>query len=147
MQNPSDNKKGLFEYNSCMDFNSLLYQRLTNEYIEENVDSLQKQSEYQHRDNSYKQCNYEEDSIPLKMNELNDSGFEYISQCQNVVPQNIIKNSISKEFKCDFEGCEKVYKSKENLKLHINNFHLHVKPYKCKFCMMTFSHRNGIILI
>jgi hypothetical protein len=47
-------------------------------------------------------------------------------------------------YKCEFEGCEKVYRSKENMTLHFKNIHLKLKPYKCRFCASLFSHRNGI---
>jgi hypothetical protein len=50
-----------------------------------------------------------------------------------------------RRFKCDVQTCGKVYKSKENLTLHIKNKHLGVRPYQCKFCEHTFSHRNGKI--
>ncbi len=52
-------------------------------------------------------------------------------------------SSSSKYFPCTFEGCEKVYKSKENLTLHYRNIHLKERPYSCKFCNSLFSHRNG----
>jgi uncharacterized Zn-finger protein len=50
-----------------------------------------------------------------------------------------------KNFKCTYQACGKVYKSKENLTLHIKNKHLGMKPYKCKYCDHLFSHRNGKI--
>ena len=46
--------------------------------------------------------------------------------------------------KCDYEGCDKAYKSRENLNLHIKNKHLGEKPYQCRYCDSRFSHRNGI---
>lgn len=49
-------------------------------------------------------------------------------------------------FKCPFKGCEKIYKSKENMTLHFKNIHLNDKPYKCKFCNSLFSHRNGKLI-
>jgi uncharacterized Zn-finger protein len=48
-----------------------------------------------------------------------------------------------KIYKCHYTGCIKVYKSKENMTLHYKNIHLKLKPYKCRFCDCTFSHRNG----
>lgn len=51
-----------------------------------------------------------------------------------------------KLFKCSVASCSKVYKSKENLKLHITNKHLKEKPYQCRFCISRFSHRNGKII-
>ncbi len=47
------------------------------------------------------------------------------------------------QFKCPFKGCEKEYRSKENMNLHYKNIHLNDKPYKCKYCSSLFSHRNG----
>jgi hypothetical protein len=46
-------------------------------------------------------------------------------------------------YKCTHEGCDKAYKSKENLTLHVKNIHLKEKPYSCGFCKAVFSHRNG----
>ena len=46
-----------------------------------------------------------------------------------------------KLFKCDL--CGKAYKSKENMNLHHVNKHLGIKPYNCDFCGKLFSHRNG----
>lgn len=52
-------------------------------------------------------------------------------------------NILLNKYKCEQEGCEKSYRSKENLNLHIKNKHLGIKPYQCKFCLLKFSHRNG----
>lgn len=49
----------------------------------------------------------------------------------------------SRLFRCSELNCDKVYKSKENLTLHIKNIHLKEKPYNCKYCPALFSHRNG----
>lgn len=46
-------------------------------------------------------------------------------------------------YRCKENDCGKIYKSKENLTLHIKNIHLNLKPYKCTFCPAVFSHRNG----
>ena len=51
-----------------------------------------------------------------------------------------------KFFKCLDEKCNKLYKSKEYLNLHIKNIHEGIKPYKCQYCSLEFSHRNGNIL-
>lgn len=53
------------------------------------------------------------------------------------------KNKLVKSFPCSFFGCNKIYKSKENLILHFKNIHLKQKPYSCRFCKSLFSHRNG----
>ena len=57
------------------------------------------------------------------------------------------KSSSIREFKCEENGCDKVYRTKENLKLHILNIHLHLKPYECSYCSRRFSHRNGIFYL
>lgn len=46
---------------------------------------------------------------------------------------------------CHFFPCMKVFKSRENLDLHILNIHLKIKPFSCEFCEKKFSHRNGMI--
>ena len=50
-----------------------------------------------------------------------------------------------KKFKCTYPNCTKVYRSKENLKLHYQNIHNRIKPYQCSYCPLKFSHRNGRI--
>lgn len=50
-----------------------------------------------------------------------------------------------KKFKCLFLDCPKIYKSKENMIFHYKNVHLKMKPFKCNFCEVAFSHRNGKI--
>jgi hypothetical protein len=72
----------------------------------------------------------------FKLNFDNDSTMSNISY----------NSTASKYFPCTFEGCKKVYKSKENLTLHYKNIHLKEKPYSCKFCSSQFSHRNGILI-
>jgi hypothetical protein len=49
----------------------------------------------------------------------------------------------SRLFRCTEANCNKVYKSKENLTLHVKNIHLNEKPYSCRYCSALFSHRNG----
>ena len=48
-----------------------------------------------------------------------------------------------REHKCIENGCNKVYRNKENLKLHFLNIHIGLKPYECNYCTRRFSHRNG----
>lgn len=50
----------------------------------------------------------------------------------------------AKLYRCNYEGCGKSYKSKENLTLHVQNKHYGHKPYQCRYCEARFSHRNGI---
>lgn len=52
-----------------------------------------------------------------------------------------------KFFKCPEPECNKLYKSKENLNLHMKNIHEGIKPYQCKYCSIRFSHRNGIYIV
>jgi hypothetical protein len=78
------------------------------------------------------------------------SSYKYIfknssSTLDNIINPDLQTGKISiKYFKCEVQGCGKIYKSKENLTLHIKNIHLNLKPYKCRFCNSLFSHRNGI---
>ncbi len=61
-----------------------------------------------------------------------------------IYERHLDSHSTSKFFKCPFEGCNKSYKSKENLNLHHKNIHEKIKPYTCTYCELKFSHRNGI---
>lgn len=58
--------------------------------------------------------------------------------------EDLIQNK-KRKWNCTYKGCSKVYCSKENLKLHIQNIHLNLKPYPCYYCNLRFSHRNGRI--
>lgn len=44
---------------------------------------------------------------------------------------------------CYLPGCDKSYKSRENLNIHFINIHNNIKPFQCKYCAARFSHRNG----
>lgn len=56
----------------------------------------------------------------------------------------ILNNTTRKirKFKCEFPECDKVYRSKENLVLHIDNKHLGKKPFECIFCQERYASRN-----
>ena len=51
------------------------------------------------------------------------------------------------EMICHFFPCMKIFKSRENLDLHILNIHLKIKPFKCDHCDKKFSQRNGKIFL
>jgi len=61
-----------------------------------------------------------------------------------IYERHLDSHSTSKFYKCPLEGCNKSYKSKENLNLHHKNIHEKIKPYTCTYCELKFSHRNGI---
>lgn len=62
--------------------------------------------------------------------------------CVDSYNTSYVNSSYKKKcYKCT--DCVKVYKSKENLMLHVKNIHLKIKPYDCKYCTALFSHRNG----
>jgi hypothetical protein len=87
-------------------------------------------------------------SLIINNQDYSNSTYKYIFNNKNInsIDKSNIKLSSfkpSQVFKCEVKGCEKVYKSKENLTLHLKNIHLNLKPYKCRFCSSTFSHRNG----
>jgi hypothetical protein len=94
------------------------------------------------------------DNNSLLLREDSDSSYKCIFDKCGALLENKIdleehctRHIRTKYFKCDVFGCDKVYRSKENLTLHIKNIHLNLKPYKCRFCNSTFSHRNGTLIL
>lgn len=81
-------------------------------------------------------------NLEEKMKDFNYPIKDYMENCEEANEKDGIKEKL-KLYKCTFESCMKAYKSKENLTLHFKNIHLKEKPYTCKFCKATFSHRNG----
>jgi hypothetical protein len=69
--------------------------------------------------------------------------FENIIEIDTKIRKNKDSKFVDKKFKCNWIDCPKEYRSKENLTLHLKNVHLKIKPYKCRFCLLKFSHRNG----
>ena len=76
-----------------------------------------------------------------------DDDYQNIFKKNKKEEKTTVQNTTSKSqsYKCFYENCLKEYKSKENLRLHILNFHQKSKPYSCKYCGEPFSHRNGKI--
>ena len=70
---------------------------------------------------------------------------EKIKTISNNTNSNFFKKKVF-FFTCKFANCTKRYTTKENLKLHISNFHWNLKPYNCSFCKKNFSHRNGNLI-
>lgn len=84
-----------------------------------------------------------------EINKLTDLNSKKILFNSFIPPSNDNKTNLKKRkrvkkaYKCDYAGCIKEYKSKENLNLHIKNKHEGMKPYHCSYCPLSFSHRNG----
>lgn len=81
-------------------------------------------------------------NLKEKMMEMKERMINAQATFEEVKEKGLKKEKL-KLFKCNYQGCMKAYKSKENLTLHFKNIHLKEKPYSCKFCKATFSHRNG----
>ena len=103
--------------------------------------------------NMYINARYHNDFPNFVETNLQDSCISTINQDTSDPASNItdieiksLESSIDKKngkpvFSC--QHCKKIYKSKENLTLHIRNIHFKEKPYNCKYCSAVFSHRNG----
>ena len=86
------------------------------------------------------------DNISFSLLKLDNENFKIFESEDFNIENKIILDKVpkkNKKFICEFENCKKVYKSKENLKLHNKNIHLKEKPYSCTHCSKKFSHRNG----
>lgn len=107
--------------------------------------------------NEHDKCDSEVEALFLKEFDSNNIIEKNLSVFSNKVRNNFFvsfipnsndNNKISSRkqkrmYYCSYEGCDKQYKSKENLNLHIKNKHKGLKPYKCFLCSLSFSHRNG----
>lgn len=47
-------------------------------------------------------------------------------------------------YKCYYEGCTKNYKTKYNLRRHINSNHLYIKEFSCNICSKSFSSKQNL---
>ena len=47
-------------------------------------------------------------------------------------------------YKCYYENCQRSYKTKYNLKRHINSNHLFIKEYCCVVCSKTFASKQNL---
>jgi hypothetical protein len=141
---------------SLLNLSSFLFQRINNNIFSKAEDGEwnSKEEEYQNEKimnenlpNSHEfEDNLNQDFLEKekKQDDSNDSSRDKKTKTSEELI--IEAGHITKEgvrFRCFFEGCSKVYKSKENLNLHIRNIHYMQKPYKCRFCSAAFSHRNG----
>ena len=48
------------------------------------------------------------------------------------------------EYKCYYENCNKSYKTKYNLRRHINSNHLYIKEFACVICSKTFASKQNL---
>lgn len=126
-----------FEQNLNYNLNLDGYQQGTNESALSNGqdDNLSCYSEGIY--NGYLQESPFNSSLPISLS-LNSSLIHYSLENGDNLSINPVK-----QHKCPEQGCEKVYKSRENLTLHFKNIHMNMKPYKCFYCSAVFSHRNG----
>ena len=125
------------------DINALIFSRLAQEYLEDNDNFILKYDE-KDEENLNLICSEaeakEEARIEEKKGNFPDAQLKVSSQSQ-ILFRN--KGKKAKVFQCPITNCFKQYKSRENLNLHVKNIHEATKPYKCRFCAHTFSHRNG----
>ena len=48
------------------------------------------------------------------------------------------------EYKCYYDNCQRSYKTKYNLKRHINSNHLFIKEYCCFVCSKAFASKQNL---
>jgi hypothetical protein len=137
--------KNTFE-NYSLDLNNLLFQRLRNDYFNKNEDWGKIKEEENFHLQLIPDCDNprveKENSCHIKEKLHVEEDFLHGNKSDEILTSEA-SNTKESKFKCFFENCGKVYKSKENLNLHIRNIHYNQKPYKCRFCGAVFSHRNG----
>lgn len=45
---------------------------------------------------------------------------------------------------CYYDNCEKIYKTKFNLRRHINSYHLHIRSHTCARCNKSFVSKQNM---
>jgi len=48
------------------------------------------------------------------------------------------------EYKCYYDSCSKTYKTKYNLRRHINSNHLLIREFTCQFCLKSFASKQNL---
>lgn len=131
------------------DLNRLIYSRFNEEILEESeYNSFENEEEGQPKREICEDALNQVKKIQANEKDIDMTGEDIVHERNNSLnnaEDSFLKKKKKQNFVCNVTGCEKVYRSKENLNLHIKNIHEKIKPYKCKFCESTFSHRNGIL--
>lgn len=134
--------------NGFMDKNEDKFIILTNDLLS-NKKNLKEKMINQHQQTQLMNMFYIElyGNLPsIEGLDLQESVFEKLNKAFENKKKLTKKNEkANSEIKFACKICPKVYKSKENLKLHHMNFHLNKKPYTCKVCSKQFSNRMGIL--
>jgi hypothetical protein len=154
MRQSSDNMNRNLSNNNNnfpLDINTLLCCRFYNEddYFTNQINESKSEKIISKVDELNCQLNDKKDLFQ-KDDNLNCLKLFSADRTETVKDKEIMRGEIKNKkhiFVCNREGCEKKYKSKENLNLHIKNKHDMIKPYFCRFCLSRFSHRNGKIII
>lgn len=48
------------------------------------------------------------------------------------------------EYKCYYDSCFKTYKTKYNLRRHINSNHLLIREFTCQLCLKAFASKQNL---
>jgi hypothetical protein len=78
-------------------------------------------------------------SIPEPLHIIFEKNPEYDEAAIIDLRERRKNNKKENKYKCTHENCEKAYRSRETLKVHMNTKHLKTKIYKCRFCTLTYS--------
>ena len=65
-----------------------------------------------------------------------------ICEDKNISEKEFLKSAVAKPLKCD--ECHSVFKTKQNLKRHIQSVHEGKKQHKCSICDYTFSQKGHV---
>ena len=95
-------------------------------------------SEYDNFESAASNVNHDVYVVPFETVDFYSSSMEkQIRNSLNVEPSNA-----SNSFTCP--TCEKIFKHKQLLKVHIQTVHLRIKPYKCNQCDFTSARKSHL---
>lgn len=144
MQNESESNSKEIENDSNLIEMKIKFEPNLNEIeieneLESNVVEIKHQSKIESENELESNAVEIKHQSEIKNENENDSNEESFAENDENV-KNLTSNG--KRFVCTYDGCNRVYTTRQGLLHHIKKFHMNVKNYKCKQCNFEFYFKH-----